>query len=572
MKLEKSIPYKNLKEMLKISGEKYGDRPAFKYKENNTIKYITHKNFRDNINSLGTALIEMGLKGKRIAVISENRYEWELAYLSIVCGVGVVVPLDKALPDNEIESLIIRSEAEAIFYSEKYEKCMSQIQKKGNTKLKYFISMDLERNDFNKIAQKELLSKGRELIDAGNREFIDSEIDNEAMAIMLFTSGTTDKSKAVMLSHKNICTNIEDIRVLFYMVTEEDTLLSFLPLHHTLECTVGFLFPISRGASIVFSKGVRHIGEELKEFNISDLICVPVVFEMMYRKIMSSIEKKGKLEKVKKGIKISNSLRKLGIDIRKKMFKEIHESIGENINVFVAGGAPLDPEVEKGFDDLGFNIEQGYGLTETSPVVAAEIPTIRKTGSIGKKLQSIEIKIDNPNENGIGELMVKGDSVMLGYYNNDEANKEAFSEDGWLYTGDLARIDNQGFIYITGRKKYVIVLKNGKNVYPEELETLVNKLDEVKECMVYGKPEDDGDLAISVKIVYDKEFIMGKYGQMTEDEIRNIIWPKIKEINKTMPKYKYIRNMILTEEELVKTTTLKTKRNIEMEKILGSQK
>ena len=572
MKLEKSVPYKDLKEMLNISGEKYGNRPAFKYKENGEIKYITHKDFRDDINGLGTALIEMGLKGKRIAVISENRYEWELAYLSIVCGVGTVVPLDKALPDNEIESLIMRSEVEAVFYSEKYEKCMNQIQKQGVTKLKYFISMDLERNEFDKIAQKELLMKGKELVEKGNREFIDSKIDNEAMSIMLFTSGTTDKSKAVMLSHKNICTNIEDIRVLFHMVTEKDTLLSFLPLHHTFECTVGFLFPISRGASIVFSKGVRHIADELKEYDISDLICVPVVFEMMYRKIISGIEKKGELEKVKKAIKISNSLRKIGIDIRKKMFKEIHEAIGKNLNIFVAGGAPLDPEVEKGFDDLGFNIEQGYGLTETSPVVAAETPNIRRTGSIGKKLQSIEIKIDNPNENGVGELMVKGNSVMIGYYNNDEANKEVFSEDGWLYTGDLARIDSQGYIYITGRKKYVIVLKNGKNVYPEELETLVNKLDEVKESMVYGKPEDDGDLAISIKIVYDKDFIMGKYGQMSEDEIRNIIWPKIKEINKTMPKYKYIRNMTLTEEELVKTTTLKIKRNIEMEKILKAEK
>ena len=572
MNLEKINPYKDLKEMLKETGEIYGDRPAFKYKENDEIKNITHKQFRDDINALGTAMIQMGLKNKRIAVISENRYEWEVAYLAITCGVGIVVPLDKALPDNEIESLILRSEAEAIFYSNKYEECMNKIQKQGNTKLKYFISMDLEKNDFNKYSQKELTDKGREFIEKGNKEYVDSKINNEEMTVMLFTSGTTSTSKAVMLSHKNLCTNIADIISSFYMVTEKDTLLSFLPLHHTFECTVGFLFPITRGASIVFSKGVRHISDELKEFKISAMICVPVVYEKMYHTMMKKIEKNGKLEKVKKGVKISNILRKIGIDKRKKLFAEIHENLGGNINVLVAGGAPLDPEVEKGFNDLGFNLEQGYGLTETSPVIAAEIPSQRRLGSIGKKFPSVEVKLTDVNENGIGELIVKADSVMLGYYNNDEANSEAFDEEGWFHTGDLAKIDKDGYIYITGRKKFVIVLKNGKNVYPEELETLVNKLDEVKECMVYGKPEDDGDVAISVKIVYDEEVVKDQYGDITEEELRNLIWPKIKEINKTMPKYKYIRNMILTTEELVKTTTLKTKRNIEMEKILKVQK
>ena len=572
MNLEKINPYRDLKEMLEKTGEIYGDRPAFKYKENDEIKYITHKEFRDDINALGTAMIEMGLKNKRIAVISENRYEWEVAYLAITCGVGVVVPLDKALPDNEIESLILRSEAEAIFYSNKYEECMNTIQKQGNTKLKYFISMDLEKNDFNKYSQKELTDKGREFIGKGNKEYLDSKINNEEMTVMLFTSGTTSTSKAVMLSHKNLCTNIADIISSFYVVTEKDTLLSFLPLHHTFECTVGFLFPITRGASIVFSKGVRHISDELKEFKISAMICVPVVYEKMYHTMMKKIEKNGKLEKVKKGVKVSNVLRKIGIDKRKKLFGEIHENLGGNINVLVAGGAPLDPEVEKGFNDLGFNLEQGYGLTETSPVIAAEIPSQRRLGSIGKKFPSVEVKLADVDEKGIGELIVKADSVMLGYYNNDEANSEAFDEEGWFHTGDLAKIDKDGYIYITGRKKFVIVLKNGKNVYPEELETLVNKLDEVKECMVYGKPENDGDVAISVKIVYDEEVVKDQYGDITEEELRNLIWPKIKEINKTMPKYKYIRNMILTTEELVKTTTLKTKRNIEMEKILKVQK
>lgn len=571
MKEERSILYKNLKEMLKITGEEYGERPAFKYKDNEGYKSITHKEFRDDINALGTALIELGLKGKRIAVIGENRYEWEMAYLAIVCGTGLVVPLDKALPDNEIESLIIRSEVEAIFYTSKYEDCMNNIQKQGNTRLKYFISMDLEKNDFNKYSQKELIKKGKEFLEKGNREFLDAEIDSENMSIMLFTSGTTNASKAVMLSHKNICTNISDIGKAFIEFDETDTLLSFLPLHHTFECTVGFVFPISVGASIVFSKGVRHIAEELKDFQITALVCVPVVYEKMYQKVIKGIEAKGKLETVKKGMKISNALRRVGVDIRRNLFKEIHDNLGGNIKVMVAGGAALDPEVQNGFNSLGLPLEQGYGLTETSPVVAAETPRKNRNGSIGQKMDSIQVKLDDVNENGVGELLVKGDSVMLGYYNNDEANKEAFTDDGWFRTGDLAKIDRDGYIYITGRKKFVIVLKNGKNVYPEEIEALINRLDEVKESMIYGSPEEDGDVAVSVKIVYDKDFINEKYGNIEEEKIKDIIWPKIKEINKTMPKYKYVKNMTLTDEELVKTTTLKTKRNIEMEKILSSE-
>ena len=509
----------------------------------------------------------MGLKGKRIAVISENRYEWEVAYLAICCGTGIVVPLDKALPANEIEGLVVRSEVEAIFYSEKYNDVMATLQKQGHTKLKYFISMDLEKNDFNKFSQKEITAKGEELLEQGNRDFVDAEINNEEMNIMLFTSGTTNKSKAVMLSHKNICTNILDIRATFEP-DDTDRFLSFLPLHHTFECTVGFLYPVSIGASIVFSKGVRHIAEELKNFKITGMVCVPVVFEKMYDTLIKKVEEKGKLGKVKTGVKLSNGLMKFGIDIKKRLFKEIHENLGGQLRILVAGGAALDKEKEKGFWDLGFNVLQGYGLTETSPVIASELTHRKRLGSIGKKFLSIDVKIDEPNEEGIGELLVKGDSVMLGYYDNEEANKEAFTEDGWFRTGDLAKIDKDGFIYITGRKKFVIVLKNGKNVYPEEIETLVNKSELISESMVFGMPSKDDNVMLAVKVVYDKKYIEENLGNLTENEIRDKIWNWIKEVNKTMPKYKYLKKLILTDEELVKTTTLKTKRNIEIEKTL----
>ena len=567
--LDRNIKFENLKEMIKNSAEKFGEEPAFLRdgKGLEDSKKVTYKEFYHEINSLGTALVEMGLKGKRIAVIGENRYEWELSYLAVATGTGIIVPLDKALPENEIESLIIRSEVEAIFYSSKYDECMAKIQKKGNTKLKYFISMDLEKNDFNKYSLKEITEKGKELLEKGNREFLDSKINNEEMSIMLFTSGTTNQSKAVMLSQKNICTNIRDIRNVFEL-DETDRFLSFLPLHHTFECTVGFLYPLSIGGTIIFSKGVRHIADELKNFKITAMICVPVVFEKMYDKLMKTIEEKGKMATVKKGIKLSNCLLKVGIDIRKKLFKEIHDNLGGCLRVMVAGGAALSPEKEKGFWDLGFNVLQGYGLTETSPVIAAELTKQKRLGSIGKKFPSVEVKIDSPDKDGVGELLAKGDSVMLGYYNNEEANKDVFTEDGWFRTGDLAKIDKNGYLYISGRKKFVIVLKNGKNVYPEEIESLLEKSELIKECMVFGMPARDGDVTLSVEVCYDKDYIKKQFGEITEEEIKEKIWNWVKEVNKTMPKYKYVKKLVLTDEDLVKTTTLKIKRNIEMEKIM----
>ena len=565
--IHKYMEFTDLKDMLKKSGEAYGDRTAyvFKTEEEGKFREISHKEFRNDINYLGTALINMGLKGKRVAVISENRYEWGVAYLAVAAGVGVIVPLDKALPDNEIEILMIRSEIEAIIYSNKYDTIMNHVKEQGNTKVKYFISMDLEKKENDIYSQKELMEDGKKLIEEGNREFLDAKIDAEAMGIMLFTSGTTAMSKAVMLSHKNICANLMDIAAVIKLVPE-DRMLSFLPLHHTFECTVGFLYPISKGCSIAFCEGIRHIADNVKEYQITAMISVPILFEGMYKKVMKSIEKKGKLETVKKGIKISNFLLKFGIDIRRKIFKEIHDNLGGKVRLFVAGGAAFDPEAEKGFNELGVRTLQGYGLTESSPVIAAEDDKYQRLGSIGKAFPSLEVKIDNPNEEGIGELLAKGPSIMLGYYNNEEATKETL-EDGWLHTGDLAKIDKDGYIFISGRKKFVIVLKNGKNIYPEELETLVNKIEGVKESFVYGKPEEDGDYKICCKIVYDKELVEGIYGTTDEEKLKELIWQEVKKVNKTMPAYKYIREITITDKDLIKTTTQKIKRFEEMKLI-----
>ena len=560
--------FTDLKDMLNKAVEKFGSRPAyvFKTEKEGVFKEITYKEFKHDIDGLGTALINLGLKDKRVAVIGDNRYEWAVSYLAVTNGTGIVVPLDKALPNNEIESLIMRSEVEAIIYTSKYDEIMEELKDKKNTNLKYFISMDLDESTNGVISFKKLVEKGKEQLENGDRKFLDAEINPDVMGIMLFTSGTTSQSKAVMLSHKNIVSNLMDIAATI-KVDENDRFLSFLPLHHTFECTVGFLYPISKGSSIAFCEGIRHIADNIKEYEITIMISVPVLYEGMCKKVMKAIEKQGKLRTVNLGMKISNGLLKVGIDVRNKLFKQIHESLGPKLRLLVAGGAALDPETEKIFNGLGINMYQGYGLTETSPVIAAEDDKFRRIGSIGKAFPSLDVKIKNENEEGIGELLVKGPTVMLGYYQNEEATKETIDEDGWLNTGDLARIDKDGFIFVTGRKKYVVVLKNGKNVYPEELEILINKIAGVSESFVYGKLEDDGDYKIAAKIVYDKDIMKDIYGIEDKNEIKEKLWQEIKRINKTMPTYKYIKEISVTDEELIKTTTRKIKRHEEMKKM-----
>ena len=560
--------FTDLKDMIKNTEEKFSDRPAYLFKtdKEGVFKEIKYKEFINEINFLGTRLINIGLKNKRIAVISENRYEWEVSYLAVAAGTGVIVPLDKALPNNEIESLISRSEVEAVIYSESYNEIMDKLRKENSTNLKYYISMDKEENDGNLYSFKKLVEDGKKLVEKGNKEFIDAKINNQDMGIMLFTSGTTAVSKAVMLSHKNIVSNLMDIASVI-KIDENDRFLSFLPLHHTFECTVGFLYPVSKGAAIAFCDGIRHIAENVKEYQITAMISVPILFETMYKRVIKAIEKKGKLEQVKKGIKISNFLLKFKIDMRKKIFKDIHESFGGKVNIFVAGGAALDPETEKGFNELGIKMYQGYGLTETSPVIAAEDDKYRKLGSIGKAFPSLDVKILDKDDDGVGELIVKGPSVMLGYYNNEEATKETIEPDGWLHTGDLAKIDDEGYIFISGRKKYVIVLKNGKNIYPEELEILLNKIEGVKESFVYGKPQDDGDYKICCKLVYDEEIMKTNYNLEDEEKIKEHLWQEVKKVNKTMPAYKYIREIKITTKDFIKTTTQKIKRHEEMKNI-----
>ena len=554
-RLYKYIEITDLKDMLKKSGEKYGEKIAYKIRQENGYKEITHNEVRKMVDGLGTKLIDMGLKDKRIVVIGENRYEWEIAYLSIVCGTGTVVPLDKSLPENELESLIERSKAEAIICSQKYVEILKK------TKLKYIISMDLEKDNDGIISQKRLISEGIQLVKSGNTSFTNAKIDNEKMSIMLFTSGTTSISKAVALSHKNICSNLMDISSILD-VNSSDVFLSFLPLHHVFECTVGFLFSLYVGAETVFCDGIRHIPENLAEYKVSVMASVPAIYERLFKIIKKHLEKQGKVEQI---LKDEEKYKDSSMEKKKEVFKEIHDLLGGNIKLFISGAASLEPSIEEKFRRLGFNMVQGYGLTETSPVVAMGNKKYHKTGSIGKCVPSDEVKLLDVNKDGIGELAVKGPNVMLEYYENKEATEKVL-KNGWFQTGDLARIDEEDYIFICGRKKSVIVLKNGKNIFPEEMETLINKEDGVEESFIFGKPisKDPNDIKIFVKIVYNKESFEGK----TETEIKEYFNEKIKSINKTMPHYKAIRGIIISDKPLIKTTTNKIKREKNLEQII----
>lgn len=561
----KTYEVTDLKDMLKKSGKEYGEKIAYKIKLNeNEYKTYTHTQVRNIIDALGTALIDLGLKDKRIAVIGENCLAWEIAYLAIVCGTGIVVPLDKSLPENELKEVVERSAVEAIFYTNKYERAIENIKYEGIGKLKHLISMDSIKHQKGNYSQKELIERGKKLIEKGDKSFIDTKIDATKMSIMLFTSGTTSKSKIVALSHSNICSNLMDIASVLN-VNSEDIFLSFLPLHHVFECTVGFLFALYKGAQTVFCDGIRYIPDNMKEYKVSVMASVPAIYERLFKTIKKDLEKKGLVEDI---LEKEEKYKTRTMEEKKQVFKQIHEMLGGNIKLLISGAASLDKTIEEKYRKLGLNIVQGYGLTETSPVIAIGTDKFYKLGSIGKAVPSVEVKVVNCDKEGIGELIVKGPSIMLEYYDNKKATKEAL-QDGWFYTGDLAKIDDEGYIFICGRKKSVIVLKNGKNIFPEEMENLINRIEGVEESFVYGKQmsEDENDIKINALIVYNEEIVKDAYKVETFDEIYKSLSQKIKQLNKIMPPYKAIRGITLTTKPLIKTTTNKIKRQANLDEI-----
>ena len=567
-KLYEAKEFKDIKEILYNSVKIYKDKIAFviKHKENKEIKYenITYPKLLEDVNSLGTSFYELGLKGKRIAIIGKNRYEWAISHFGALLGEIVSVPLDKDLQYDELENSLIRSKADCIIFDEKLKNTIDVIKKNNNTQLTEYISMD-KLDGYKNIEQ--LIKDGEKLIKSGKKDYINAKIDENKMNILLFTSGTTSKSKAVMLSQKNIASNIyamqcvEDINC-------NDTNIAFLPFHHIFGSTC-LIMMVANGAKTVFPDGLRYIKQNLNEYKVTLFVGVPILVEAIYKTIMKEVEKQGKTKIIKGAIGVSNFLRKMNIDVRKKLFKQIIDALGGKLRFVISGGAPADPEIAKGFNDLGIKLVQGYGLSETAPVIAAENEKVIKPGSVGLPMLNDEVEIVNKDENGIGEIRVKGPNVMLGYYEVPELTAEVL-KDGWFYTGDLGYIDKDGVLFITGRNKNMIVLKNGKKVFPEEIETLVNRIDLVEECMVFGLPDKDdkNDVKLSVKIVYNKDVAEEKYAGKSFDELYKFIWDKIKELNTSFPRYKHIQKLILTDKELIKTTTKKVKRQEEMKRIM----
>jgi len=560
-----------LKEMLKMCTEKYSSNIAFKFRKKPRTEIITktYSEFSYDVNAFGSSLIKLGLNNSRIAIIGENRYEWIVAYLATINGVGVAVPLDKMLPANEIELMLERGEVDVLVYSQSFRQIVEDISNK-NKNLKALICMNPEETDFFDNSRffsfEYLLDKGKELLKEDYREYIDADPDPEVLSVLLFTSGTSASSKAVMLSHKNICSDIMSLGGVVHF-NPGDSVLSILPLHHTFENTTGLLFPLFLGMTVSISDGLKYLSGNLTEYQPDCLVGVPLIFDKFKGKISDEIKKKGMEKKINTLMKTLNILSYLGIDLKRKAFKKLLEPFGGKLRVIVSGGAAMEISTIRFYENIGVRVYQGYGLTETSPVVAGGNDFVRKTGTCGNPLPGVKIAIANPDSSGTGELVVKGNNVMLGYWKNEEATREAIV-DGWFHTGDLGRIDKKGLITVTGRVKSMIVLNNGKKVFPEELENYINKVPYVKESMVWGETTREGTVEIYAKIVLDKDNIKEVVTSPDdENAIRKLLDNAVKEINKLMPVYKTIRYYVYSYEELIKTTTMKVKRYVETDKM-----
>jgi len=555
-----AVLHKNFREMLDYCAEEYKGVNAFilKHKEGREYvkyEYITYEAFRDQVAAVGTAMMEKGLCGKTIAIIGNNSYQWLVSYFATLGGIGTCVPLDKGLPFEELASSLERSYSDVLIFDKAHKDLVEKLKAEG-TCVKEFICMnDLEGY----ISLDQLTEQGQAAMAAGNLKYKELPIDEHAITVLLFTSGTTSMAKAVMLSQYNILSNIQTI-LTCEDVHVGDINMAFLPYHHTFGSTGQFVM-IAAGVTTAYCDGIKYLQKNLVEYNVSVFFCVPLLIESIYKKVMQNVKKQGKEKTVAFGIKLSQLLLKFGIDIRRKVFKEVLDQLGGNLRFIISGAAAIDPEALAGFNAFGITTVQGFGMTEAAPVICAENKNEMSNGSIGKSLPGIEVRIDNPNEEGIGELIARGPNVMAGYFENDEETEKTIV-DGWLHTGDLA-YEKNGYAFICGRKKNVIVLKNGKNVYPEENEVLISNLEYVEECMVYGyarKENDPLDLAIGTKIVYKTDVMKDNYNASTVEEAEKIIKQDIEKINETLPTYKQIIKIIVTDQPMIKTTTGKVKR------------
>ena len=571
---ENSTHYKTVKEFFLKSVNEYPDESCILEKPNHKEPYkvTTYKEFCKDVFGLGTALIDnLNLKDKRVMIIGETQYGWYVSYMAMLCGVGIAVPTDRELPLNELENVARRAKVSAIIYSQKKAEDIKKIKEKM-PEIEYFIEMKsdkaLEGKD---VGLEYLIDLGKKLVKDGNDEFEKIEIDPEEFKILFFTSGTTSNSKGVMLCNRNLAENINGITA-YVKLYPTDRLFSVLPLHHCYESTIGFLYPMSQGASVAVCEGLRYIVPNLQEAHPTAILTVPLLVESLYKKINEKIVKSKKDKLVKTMISITNTLDNMGVDIKRKVFKDIYENLGGSLRIIVSAAAPIDPKVGKWLEDIGIIFLQGYGLTETAPISAVTPDYKISVGSAGKPIIQSEFKVDNPNEDGEGEILIKTPTLMLGYYEDEEETKKVIDEDGYFHTGDIGYLDEDGYVFLTGRSKNVIVTQNGKNIYPEEIEMMLEKVEEIKEVMVYGKkPEtsskkEDKELIITAKVFPNYDKIKEMHGDISDQEIYDIIWKNIKEVNKKLTSYKAIKSLEIKEEEFEKTSTMKIKRYKEINK------
>lgn len=567
--------FQTLRDLIQYCVDQYGDADAYRYHEMPGGPDIVRsfRTFAQDINVLGTALVDLGLSGKHIVVVGANCYEWAVAHNAVVNGTGVSVPLDRQLPEQEVISLSERGQAEAFIYNGPHHEIALAVAAK-NERIRYFICMkpgvisaELRAADPRFIPWDEIMAKGRRQLDHGDRRFIDAPIDAGAMCSLLFTSGTTAMSKGVMLSHRNITSNVHSV-VSTLDIKKGQRALSVLPLHHTFENTVGMYMMLAYGICICFTDGLRYLAQNLKDWKINIILAVPLLFENIYRQIEKKLVSSGKLKLVNLLRKVSNGLRKVGIDIRSKLFHQILDAFGGGLNLCVSGAAPIDKDIIKFFNEIGVDFFNGYGLTETSPVISACNYHVNVYGSVGNPLAFIEAAIDTDAEEpgAQGEILTRSDSVMLGYFENPEATAEVMMPDGWFRTGDVGILDKKGCIHITGRAKSMIVLTNGKKVFPEEVEFLIGRIPGIRESIVWGDTTPRDAVDICAKFVINPDDLPeGLAGNQAA--IKTWLEGQIREINQQMPPYKAIKYFIMSEQDLIKTTTLKVRRPLEQERI-----
>ncbi|MBR4261182.1 MAG: AMP-binding protein [Clostridia bacterium] len=566
--------FKTIKEVFENATTKYAENTFIleKFNPKEPFKEIKYKEFRSDVLALGTALNDyLKIKDTRVIIIGENTYHWYVSYMAMLCGSGIAVPVDKELPENEIINVINRSKATAVIYSTKKKEIIDKIRESKATKTKYFIQMNSDDElKGNTVGLNYLIKQGNILLNNGNNKFSSIEIDPDEFKVLIFTSGTTSNSKGVMICNRNLAQNINAITA-YVKIYQSDRLMSMLPLHHTYESTIGFLYPFAMGASISVCQGLRYIVSDLQETKPTAILTVPLLVENLYKKINANIKKSKKEGMVTSMIHITNALKGVGLDIKRKVFAEIYENLGGNLRIIVSAAAPIDKKIGKWVEDIGITFLQGYGLTETAPIAALTPEYKTKVGSAGKPVVCADIKIDSPNEKGEGEILIKSETLMLGYYEDEEATREVIDDEGYFHSGDIGYMDDEGFLYITGRCKNVIVTQNGKNIYPEEIELMLGNVPEIKESMVYGKQDtekkNDKELIITAKVIPNYDEIEKNHGKdLTDEQIYDIIWEKIKEVNRQLTSYKAIKRLEIKKDEFEKTTTMKIKRYVEIKK------